>query len=167
MSELNLSDQRAALSAKIKPIRIAMVTVTDDDGHLVSYPMTNQDIDEHGDLWFFTSDQTPLWENITSSPHVNASFVKGEDGVYVSVSGHARQVRDRIRIRQLWNPMAAAWFPLGLEDPHLALIQVVTRSAEFWDAKSNRMVQLYQMAKATLTGNPPPIKSGEHGKLRL
>jgi general stress protein 26 len=156
-----------ALGARIASVRIAMLTTVDADGHLVAHPMTRQDIDPDGNLWFFTSDASSLWQHVAAHAHVNVSFANPDDYVYVSVSGHAEQVRDRDRMRQLWNPFVAAWFPDGVDDPHLALIRVHAHTAEYWDAHGGRMVQLFRMAKAAVTGHPPRAEPGEHGTLHL
>ena len=36
--------------------------------------------------------------------------------------------------------------------------------ADYWDVKENKLVQLYKMAEAAVTGKPP--KMGEHGHIR-
>lgn len=159
------SDRVADISSKIKSIRFAMFTTLDRHGHLVSRPMTNQEMDAEGNLWFYTSTETDLWENIVSHPDINVSFAEPADQVYVSISGRAERVVDRAKITSLWNPMVQAWYPHGPDDPHVVLVRVVTGTAEFWDAKVGKVVQLYEMAKAVLTGTTPD--SGEHGKVSL
>ncbi|HZX27006.1 MAG TPA: pyridoxamine 5'-phosphate oxidase family protein [Telluria sp.] len=164
---MSASNQPAELSARIKSIRIAMFTSMDEHGFLVSYPMTNQDIDQDGYLWFFSSDESDLWQNVAANRNVNVSFSSADDNIYVSVSGHAEQVRDVARMKELWNPLVEAWFPRGLDDPHLGLIRVHAHTAEYWDAHGSRMVQLFRMAKAAVTGHPPKHDPGEHGTLHL
>ena len=159
------SDRVADISSKIKSIRFAMFTTLDQHGHLVSRPMTNQEMDAEGNLWFYTSTETDLWENIVGHPDINVSFAEPADQVYVSISGRAERVVDRAKIKSLWNPMVQAWYPHGPDDPHVVLVRVVTGTAEFWDAKVGKVVQLYEMAKAVLTGTTPD--SGEHGKVSL
>ena len=165
MSTLNSSHQTAELASKIKSVRFAMFTTTDDYAHLVSRPMTNQDMDAEGNLWFYTSSNTDLWENIGARPEVNLAFAEPADHLYVSVSGTAERVVDRDKIKELWNPAVKAWYPNGPDDPHVMLIKVVPHAAEYWDSNGNAMVQLFKMAKAVLTGSTPD--GGEHGKLKL
>ena len=38
--------------------------------------------------------------------------------------------------------------------------------AEFWDVKTSKMVQLYKMAKAAVSG-VPPSGMGEHGEVKM
>lgn len=165
MSAYDHSIQIAELKSKISPIRFAMFTTVDQHGHLISRPMTTQDIDAEGNLWFYTSSETDLWQNIAAQPQVNLSFAEPEGGVYVSVSGQAERVVDRARIKAMWTPAVQAWYPHGPDDPHVMLVRVVSHTAEYWDGSSSAMVQLYQMAKAVLTGSTP--EAGQHARIDL
>jgi general stress protein 26 len=167
MSPYDHSSQVAELSAKIKPVPFGMFTTVDQHGHLTSQPMTTQQVDADGGLWFFTSTATDLWENIAANPKVNVSFAEPADRLYVSISGTAERVVERERIRALWNPMVAAWFPNGADDPYVALVRVAARTVHFWDSKENKVTQMFEMAKAAITGTRPEIDPGEHGKLKL
>ena len=89
MSAYDHSSQIADLKSRITPIRFAMFTTTDARGSLVSRPMTNQEMDGEGSLWFFTSSTAELWEDIVEHPEVNLSFAEPKDSVYVSISGRA------------------------------------------------------------------------------
>lgn len=157
----------AELADRIKPVRFAMFTTVDQYGHLVSQPMTRQDTDADGGVWFFTSTLTDLWENIAHQPEVNLAFSEPEDNLYVSVSGTAERVVDRARIHALWNPMVQAWFPNGPEDEHVVLVRVVPHSAQYWDSDESKMVRMFQYAKAVITGQTPDIDPGEHGKISM
>lgn len=165
MSAYDHSSQVAELRSRVAPVRFAMLTTADRYGHLVSRPMTCQQIDEEGNFWFYTATGSDLWDNIAAEPNVNLSFCNPADQVYVSVSGLAERVVDRARIRAMWNPAVQAWFPHGPDDPHAVLIRVVSDTAEYWDTQSSSMVQLFEMARAVLTGTAP--HDGEHGRLKL
>lgn len=165
MSAYDHSTQVAEVKSRIKSIRFAMFTTIDEHGHLVSRPMTNQEMDSEGNLWFFTSSQTDLWENIARQPQVNLSFSEPQDSIYVSISGVAERVVDRDQIKSMWNPAVQAWFPAGPDDPHAMLVRVVSATAEYWDSDNSTMVQLFNMAKAVLTGTTP--QEGEHAKVNL
>jgi general stress protein 26 len=167
MSPLIEAAHVAELAAKIRPTRFAMFTTVDQHGHLTSNPMTNQDIDDDGSLWFYTSTLSGLWENIAHRPEVNVSFAEPEDNHYVSVSGTAERVVDRARIKTMWNPMVEAWFPHGPEDEHVVLVRVAPHGAEYWDSNESKMVRMFQMAKAAITGTPPEVDPGEHGTIQL
>ena len=101
-------------------------------------------------------------------PHTNESASGADPGsdTYVSVSGTAAMIEDAAKKQQLWSKMAEAWFPGGPTDPDLALVQVQIIHANYWDVKESKIVQLYEMTKAAVTGKPP-TELGEHGEVRM
>jgi general stress protein 26 len=159
-------EQLKALRDKITDVRFGMFTTLDPDGKLSSRPMTSQKVDDAGQIWFFASDNTDFVRHLGEHPEVNVSFADTEDNLYVSIAGHAEMMRDRAKTDELWNPMSAAWFDGGKDDPHLALIRVKISSAEYWDTHSSKMTQLYALAKSALTGKAPR-DLGEHRKISL
>ncbi len=156
----------AALQEKIGAMRFAMFTTRDQNGHLVSQPMTNQQVDSDGGLWFYTRTTTELWDNIAHEPEVNVSFANPDDSTWVSVSGTAERVVDRARIHALWNAMVQAWFPAGPEDEHVVLVRVMPHAAEYWDSNDSKMVRMFAMAKAAVTGSTPDLDA-DHGTIRM
>jgi general stress protein 26 len=154
------------LRAKIKSIRFAMLTTQNDDQSLSSRPMTQQQLDENGILWFFVSDESQVAHDIKRQPKINVTFAEPADSVYVAISGHAEILKFREKIEELWSPTVAAWFPDGIDDPHLSLIKFTIHTAEYWDSHSNKMMQLFAIAKAAISGHPP-TEMGEHKKIDL
>jgi len=154
-------DELDDLSGRIKDVKFGMFTTTDDLRIMTSRPLTNQQVDADGNLWFFVSDQEAFTRDLLTNPSVNVSFADVGDHLYVSVSGRAELLRDRAKAEELWNPAVKAWFPQGLDDPHLALLKVRIQAAEYWDTGNSKMVTLFAMAKAAITGKPP-TDIGEH-----
>lgn len=145
----------ARLCELIKDINFAMLTTVAADGSLRSRPMGTQEVDQAAaTLWFFTAIDSPKTDEITDDQHVCLTYAAPNHQKYVSVSGRARIVRDPAKAKQLWTPLAKAWFPGGVDDPRLALLSVRATAAEYWDAPSSKMVQLFGLAKAALTGHP-------------
>lgn len=166
MSSQHAQAHAAALSDKIGSMRFAMFTTRDRNGHLVSQPMTKQQVDDEGGLWFYTRTTTELWDNIAHEPEVNVSFADPDNSTWVSVSGTAERVVERARIHDLWNAMVQAWFPAGPEDEHVVLVRVLPHAAEYWDANDSKMVRLFAMAKAAVTGTTPDMDA-DHGSIRM
>ena len=157
MSQHNLWD-------KIKDVRVAMMTTSEDDDSLRSRPMYTQQVGFDGELWFFTADDSGKVEEISREHQVNLSYAEPKNSRYVSVSGVADLVKDRSKIEELWSPMLKAWFKDGLDDPHLALLRVRITEAEFWDDTSNKMSQFVGMVKAAVTGDT--YTGTEHGVVK-
>jgi general stress protein 26 len=150
------------LSELIKDIRFAMFTTHKPQGHLHSRPMTTQNkhIDDDS-LWFFMSRSGDPVAEFRGDDQVNVSYANPSSDTYVSVTGAARVVEDMAKKKALWNKAAEAWFKGGVDDPDLALVQVRIEHADYWDVKESKLVQLYRMAEAAVTGKQPQL--GEHG----
>lgn len=157
----------AKLGELIKDIRVAMLTTADTEGRLHSRPMSNQDHEFDGTLWFFTGANSGKVHELARDSHVNLSYANPDDQKYVSVSGRASISRDKAKMKELWSPIHKAWFPDGLDDPNLALLRVEVDSAEYWDAPASSVVQLYGFAKAILTGKAYGEEGVEHEKVKL
>ena len=153
------------LGELIKGINIAMLTTLDEDGSLRSRPMATQQVEFDGDLYFFTHAGSGKVEEVEQDHDVGVSFADPKEQVYVSVSGKARLVRDKAKMRELWNPALKAWFPKELEDPDIALLKVHAEKAEYWDSPSSAVVHLFGVIKATVTGRP--ASGGENEKIDL
>ena len=132
-------------------IDFCMLT-TIDAGHMRSRPMSTQQTEFDGDLWFFTDDNTHKIDEIAKDNRVCAAYAKPASDTYVSISGRAEVVRDPAQMEELWSPVLKAWFPDGLEDPHLCLLKVTAEQAEYWDSPSGKLVQLFGFVKAIATG---------------
>ena len=145
-------------------IDFCMLT-TIDSGHLRSRPMSTQEMDFDGELWFFTSDDTHKVTEIEKDNRVNLAYSKPDDNVYLSISGRAEVVKDRAKIEELWSPVLKAWFPEGKDDPTLCLLKVSVEQAEYWDAPNSKIVQLFGMVKAIATGQEADY--GENRKMNL
>lgn len=156
---------RKNVAELIKDIRFAMLTTVASDGQLRSRPMTMQEQEFDGDLWFFVGASSPAVAEMRADDQVNLSFADPGDNAYVSISGTAQIVRDRAKIEELWKPILKAWFPDGLDDPDLALLKVTTTQAEYWDTPNGKLVQAFAFAKALVTGKTPEV--GESEKVRL
>jgi general stress protein 26 len=154
----------AKLQELIEGIDFCMLT-TVDGGHLRSRPMSTQQFEFDGDLWFFTRDNTHKIEEIEKDDRVCVAYAKPEDNHFVSVSGRTDVVKDRAKIEELWNPILKAWFPEGLDDPHLCLLRVRVEQAEYWDSPSGTLVQLFGFVKALATGEE--MSYGENRKLSI
>ncbi|MFD2244784.1 pyridoxamine 5'-phosphate oxidase family protein [Pontibacter ruber] len=164
-NDQNTKENLQKLIDKIKDIDIAMMTTLEDDGCLRSRPMRTSQVKDDGVLWFFTGYESGKSHEIANDSHVNLSYAKPGDNLYVSVSGRASLTKDQAKIDELWNPALKAWFPGGKEDPNVGLIKVIIEKAEYWDSPNSAVVHLIGMAKAAVTGES--YKPGENKKINL
>jgi general stress protein 26 len=164
---LDVSTERARLWELIKDIKFGMLTTRHADGFLQSRPMTTQNsrLDEDGTLWLFMSRLGESAIDLQADPAVCMSYADTGKDSYVSVSANARISNDEAVKRALWTPLAKAWFPGGVDDPDLLLVCLDVVRADYWDVKESKIVQLWRMASAAVSGEPPR-DMGERGHLQ-
>jgi general stress protein 26 len=163
-----MTEQRSEAIEKLKGflegIDFAMLTTFADD-KLHSRPMSTQELDENGDLWFFTSDDSRKIEEIERDNRINVAYSDPDGNTYVSVFGTAEVVKDRAKIEELWSPVYKAWFPEGINDPKVCLLRISVEDAEYWDAPNSKIVQLAGFVKALVTGQEADM--GDHGTVKV
>lgn len=152
------------LKELIEGIDFTMLT-TFTKGRLHSRPMSTQELDENGDLWFFSADNTRKVTEIEADNRVNAAYADPSGNRYVSVYGTADIVKDKAKIEEMWSPILKAWFPEGLDDPTLCLLRIKIEEAEYWDAPSSKVVQIAGFLKALATGTEASY--GDHATIKL
>lgn len=159
------NQERKRLRELIEKIELAMMVTTHGD-ELRSRPMTTSQMDEEGNLWFFTNEFTAKTTEIQQDQQVNLSYADKSSNSYVSISGTASMVRDQAKVNELWNPILKAWFPKGKDDPDMTLIKVVPHSSEFWDSSASKMVQLFKISKAIIKGETYHDQAGEDENIK-
>ena len=152
----------------IKDIKFGMFTHRGPQGVLHAHPLTtqNKSVDEHGTLYFFVKTDSEIVSAVAAEPSVCVTYSDPSADNYVSVSGDAHIEQDFAKKEALFSSMAKAWYPEGPTDPTLTLLAVRLNHAEYWESDDGKMVQLFKIAKAALTGDAPP-DLGEHKTLRL
>ncbi len=159
-------DDLQKLRELVKDIDFCMLTTVDERGDLHSRPMSsNGDIDENGDIWFFTNSSSHKVSEIARLPKVNVSFADPDNQRYVSVSGKGELARDQKKIEELWRPEFKIWFPKGKDDPEIALLKVSLEKAEYWDSPGSTIGYALSFVSSIVTGKQPDM--GENKKLEL
>ena len=152
------------LYSHIEDIEVAMMITRRTDGHLQSRAMATQRRAAGADVWFVTLDGTAKVRDLGADPHVNLSYYKDRTREWISVSGIARLVRDREKIRELYAPDWKAWFPKGddprhgsPDDPRMVLIAVDIHAAVFLEVNKPQPVVLFELVKGWVTGSTPEL----------
>jgi general stress protein 26 len=147
----------------IHGIRFAMLTTIEVDGSLRTRPMTTQEVEFDGDLWFFASKHSV--QALQANSQASAAYSDPDKSIYVSMAGRAEIVTDKQKIKDLWNPLNAAYFKGGVDDPEIALICVHVDTCEYWDAPSSKTVRMFNMIKSVITGQRDD--QGHHERVEL
>jgi general stress protein 26 len=121
-------------------------------------PMTAFRDEETGTIWFFTRDDTDLAKDAAVGSGQSAMFHYGSKDQHVwaciagelSVHGHDREIIDRY-----WNPVLAAWYPDGKDDPKLTILRFDAGDGRIWVSDGGLMKFAFEIAKANLTKTLP------------
>lgn len=141
------------MAAVMKDVKFAMLTVGTGEGHLKAHPMTTQQTEFDGDVWFIGGRDTEQVQCMAARPEVNVSYADHAKGAYVSIGGTAQLVEDRAKLEQLWSDAYKAYFPGGIDDPSVQLIKIEARGGEYWGS-DGKLKNMFAQAKAALTGKP-------------
>jgi len=115
----------------LKSDRTIMLGVEGSDD---ARPMTAQTEgdNESGPIWFFTSKETELVQQIGDGYAGVAYFSSKDHDLFASVNGRLSLTTDRAVVDRLWNPFVAAWYEGGKDDPKLQLVRFDPEHAQIW-----------------------------------
>lgn len=159
----DVTSEAGKLADLTKDIKIAMFTTVDEEGHYVSRPMAQQQVEGHSDLWFFAERSSSVVAHVSSRPHVGITLTSSD--TWISLDGEAELVEDVAKAKQLWNSGVEAWLPQGPEDPSVLLIKVEGHSAEYWDSPGGKVASILSFVKAKVTGDR--YEGGENETVQL
>ena len=157
----NLQSERQHVWDLIRDEKIAMLTTQAGDQSLRARPMATVNRDFDGVLWFMTKDRAPKLAEAVGHPQVCVVYSNAKTGAFVSISGAAKVIQDKAKVRELWSETARIWFPQGPEEDDIRLISIDVETAEYWESPS-KVSMIYNYAKARTTGRTPA--SGDLGE---
>lgn len=132
---------------------------------LQTRPMATQEVDDEGNFWFFSGEDSNKNLEIAEDARVQLFYSNPSKYEFMTVYGHAIISEDRGKIEKLWNPIAKAWFKGGKDDPTLSVIQVIPDEAYYWDTKHSKMISMIKILSSVVSGKT--MDDGVEGKLRI
>jgi general stress protein 26 len=114
--------------------------------------MSVQKMDENGNFWFLSSNDSHKNEQIEADNNVQLLFQGSGHSDFLSVYGEATISTDKELIKELWEPILKTWFTGGVDDPRITAIKVVTKQAYYWDNKHGDAIALIKMAAGAVMG---------------
>lgn len=140
----------------IKEHDIGMMTNINEDGKLVSHPMTRQGDLKDESLWFFSKLNSEKVRELIKNNSVNVSF---SDDDYISISGKVEIVNDVRTKKELWSKELETFYEGGPESDQIILLKVKIDSLEYWTSE-NFLKSAFEFAKGMVTDEKPDL--GEH-----
>lgn len=168
MSTENLNNTEAIekLKKMVDSIDIGMLsTFTKETNYPHSIPMSRQEVDDQGNIWFLFSAESETYQHLQQNKEVSITFADVKAYEFVSVNGTGEISRDTARIEKYWNDFVAAWFEKGKEDPNIRILKITPAEAHYWDNKTNKLVTFFKVAASAVTGSKMDI--GRQGDLNI
>ena len=121
-----------------------------------SQPMTAYREEETGVIWFFTRDDTNLAKDAAGGQSAMFTYGSKDQEVWACIHGTLSVTpRNEALIDKHWNPILAAWYPGGKDDPHLTLLRFDAGDGRIWVSRKGPVGFLFEVAKANLTKTLP------------
>ncbi len=128
-------------------------------------PMSVQQIDDRGSLWFLSANDSYKNQELATDPHVQLLFQGSAHSDFMTLYGDAKITTDKAKIKELWEPILKTWFTEGVDDPRITVIEVRPRDGYYWDTKHNRVIAFAKMAVGAAIGKT--LDDSIEGKLRV
>jgi general stress protein 26 len=128
-------------------------------------PMSVQQVDDAGTLWFLSASDSHQNREIAADPSVKLYFQGSAHAQFLSLEGTATISRDAAKIKELWKPTFKTWFTEGEDDPRITLLAVAPSRAYYWDNKHGNMVAGIKMLIGAAMGKT--LDDSIEGKLHV
>jgi len=128
-------------------------------------PMSVQQLDDQGNFWFLSSNDSHKNAEIQQDDIVQLLFQGSKHSDFLSVYGHATISKDRSKIKELWEPLIKTWFTDGVDDPRITVIKVAPSEGYYWDTKHGNMIAFMKIAIGAAIGKT--LDDSIEGKIKV
>jgi general stress protein 26 len=146
------ADAVARVRETVKKTESCFFCTSLGDGPEDARPMSVQQVDDDGTLWFLSASDSHKNTQIAQSPEVQLFFQGSEHSGFLTLNGHATVTRDPTRIDALWKPIYKTWFTEGRDDPRITALAVKPSSGHYWDNKHGDAVAGVKMLVGAAIG---------------
>jgi len=107
-------------------------------------PMSLQNADDEGNLWFLSAADSHLNQEMATDPYVQLLFQGSEYSDFLNLYGTTSMSQDKEKIEEFWNPILKTWFTEGKDDPRITVIKFTPQEGYYWDTKNNIAVGFFK-----------------------
>ena len=168
MSTENLQNKEAIekLQELVNKIDVGMIcTYPKDNDYVHAVPMSRQEVDEEGNIWYLFSSESDTFKNLQASNKVSVLFSQPSDYNFLNINGTATISEDRERIDKYWNKFVEGWFEKGKEDSRIRILKITVEDAHYWDTKSNKLLTFFKVVASGISGSKLDV--GREGSLDI
>lgn len=168
MSTENLHNEEAIEKLKelAENIDIGMLcTHPQASKHVHAVPMSTQEVDEEGNIWFLFSSDSETFKHLQQDKTICLLYSDIKNYSFLSIHADSEVSQDKARIEKYWNKMMDGWFEKGKDDPTIRVLKVIPSEAHYWDNKTNKLVTFFKVAISAISGEKLDI--GRQGDLNI
>lgn len=154
-NEKNLIGQEAIEKIKIlidKANSCFFCTKIKSNQSFSTRPMSVQEVDDEGNLWFLSAEDSHKNDELSEDPYVQLLFQGSQYSDFLSVYGKASVITDKAKIKALWKPVLKTWFTEGENDPRITVIKVKPDEGYYWDTKHGIMIAMVKRLAGAIVG---------------
>jgi general stress protein 26 len=128
-------------------------------------PMSTQDVDDKGNIWFLSCDDSSKIDDIKQDDAVQLVYSNLGAATFLTVYGRADVFKDKKKAEELWSPIAKAWVKGGADDPNLVIIRVRPETGYYWNNKHGKVVAMFKIAASLVSDKT--MDDGIEGRLKV
>lgn len=160
-----MENNNSPLYDLLKNFEIAIL-VTHHSKEMHARPMVIAHLDKGMGAYLLTDSGSVKVHEIAKNPDALLTFQSTTQ--FASVKGEIVITQDRALLEGIWKETWKVWFPLGKDDPNIAILKFTPHEGEFWDnAGVQGLKNIYSAAKAYIAGERPNPDSAQHEKIKL
>ncbi|MEO5722073.1 MAG: pyridoxamine 5'-phosphate oxidase family protein [Chthoniobacterales bacterium] len=110
------------------------------EGSSGTRPMSVQQVDDDGNLWFLSATDSHKNAELARDPAVKLYFQGSAHSDFLTLNGTATVSRDQAKVKELWEPIIKTWFTEGVDDPRITVIKVTPAEGYYWDTKHSMAI---------------------------
>jgi len=132
---------------------------------LSTRPMTVQEIDDEGNFWFLSANDSHKNDELVHDPFVHLLFQGSAHSDFLNIYGIASISEDKQKIKDLWEPIMKAWFTDGEDDPRISILKVEPIEGYYWDNKHGNAIAFVKQLAGAAVGKT--LDDSIEGKLEV
>jgi len=115
-------------------------------------PMSVQQVDADGNLWFLSAADSNKNKEITLNNNIQLLFQGSSYSDFLNIYGKAFISKDKEKLKELWEPLLKVWFTQGIDDPRITIIKVEPENGYYWDTKNNMAIGFVKRVVGAIIG---------------
>lgn len=115
-------------------------------------PMSVQKTDDAGNIWFLSAIDSKKNAELISNPKAKLFFQGSPHSDFLELQGTVTITQDKVKIKELYDPIVKVWFTEGVDDPRITVLQFKPETGYYWDTKHGSAIAGIKMLIGAISG---------------